>query len=106
MHKSRSKSKVPLKIIDFSVKKDNIPYSTYGETVSEDKDKKNGILYIFSDNKVNNIKDFDLNGKFQITPHRMTKEVLNNSYNILNKFEKKRKQKNFFIGKRSNSLFF
>ena len=106
MFKSRSKSTVPLKLTDFSLKKENMPYSTYNETASEDKDIKSGILYIFSDNKITNVKNYDLNGKFQITPHRMTKEVLNNSYNILNKFEKKRKNENVFLKKRSNSILF
>ena len=52
MFKSRSKSTVPLKLTDFSLKKENMPYSTYNETASEDKDIKSGILYIFSDNKI------------------------------------------------------
>ena len=89
IYKSRSKSIVPLKISDFSLKKENVPYSSYN---SEDKDKKKGILYIFTDNKLNNMKNYDLDGKYHITPHRMTKEVLSNSYNILNKFERKRKK--------------
>ena len=89
IYKSRSKSIVPLKISDFSLKKENVPYSSYN---SEDKEKKKGILYIFTDNKLNNMKNYDLDGKYHITPHRMTKEVLSNSYNILNKFERKRKK--------------
>jgi hypothetical protein len=105
IHKSRSKSIVPLKLTDFSLKKDNIPYSTHNETVSEDKDKKNGILYIFSDNKANNLQKYDLDGKYHITPHRMTKEVLNSSYHILNKFEQKRNKKNF-VDNRSKSVLF
>ena len=106
IYKSRSKSIVPLKISDFSLKKENIPYSTHFDTASEDKEKKNGILYIFSDNKVTNMKNHDLDGKFHITPHRMTKEVLSNSYNILNKFEKRRKKDVLVVGKNSKSLLF
>ena len=92
IYKSRSKSIVPLKISDFSLKKENVHYSSYN---SEDKEKKKGILYIFSDNKLNNMKNYDLDGKYHITPHRMTKEVLSNSYHILNKFERKRKKDEF-----------
>ena len=106
IYKSRSKSIVPLQISDFSLKKENIPYSTHFDTASEDKEKKNGILYIFSDNKVTNMKNHDLDGKFHITPHRMTKEVLSNSYNILNKFEKRRKKDVLVVGKNSKSLLF
>ena len=106
IYKSRSKSIVPLKISDFSLKKENIPYSTHFDTASEDKEKKNGILYIFSDNKLTNMKNHDLDGKFHITPHRMTKEVLSNSYNILNKFEKRRKKDVLVVGKNSKSLLF
>ena len=104
IYKSRSKSIVPLKLTDFSLKKEIIP-TTYNETTSEDVEKKNGILYIFSDNKEYNLKKYDLDGKYHITPHRMTKEVLSNSYNVLNKFEKKRK-KDVSLGKRSKSLLF
>ena len=103
LYKSRSKSVVPLKISDFFLKKENLHYSLYNDTASEDKEKKNGVLYIFSDNKIKNLKQFDLDGKYHITPHRMTKEVLSNSYNVLNKFEKKRK-KDYSLGKRSKSL--
>ena len=92
IYRSRSKSVVPLKISDFSLKNEKIPYFSYNETASEDKEKKKGILYIFSDNKISNMKNYDLDGKFHITPHRMTKEVLSTSYNILNKFERKRKK--------------
>ena len=105
IYKSRSKSIVPLKLTDFSLKKERIPYTTYNDTTSEDVEKKNGILYIFSDNKINDLKKYDLDGKYHITPHRMTKEVLSNSYNVLNKFEKKRKKDNS-LGKRSKSLLF
>jgi len=92
IYRSRSKSVVPLKISDFSLKNEKIPYFSYNDTTSEDKEKKKGVLYIFSDNKINNMKNYDLDGKFHITPHRMTKAVLTTSYNILNKFEKKRKK--------------
>jgi hypothetical protein len=103
IYKSRSKSIVPLKISDFSLKKENMPYLTNNDTASEYKEKKNGILCIFSDNKVKSMKKHDLDGKFHITPHRMTKEVLSNSYNILNKFEKRRKKDVAVIGKNSKS---
>ena len=103
LYKSRTKSVVPLKISDFFLKKENLHYSLYNDTASKDKEKKNGVLYIFSDNKIKYLKQFDLDGKYHITPHRMTKEVLSNSYNVLNKFEKKRK-KDFSLGKRSKSL--
>ena len=102
INKSRSKSIVPIKLTDFSLKNERIPYSPFNESNSEE-NKKNGILYIFSDNKTSNdLKKYDLDGKYHINPHRMTKEVLSNSYNILNKYEKKMK-KDGFVGKRSKS---
>ena len=101
IHKSRSKSVVSLKFSDFSLNKEKLVRSSCKESTSEDKDKKNGVLYICSDYKNNDITNFD--GKYHITPHRMTKEVLNNSYNILNKYEKKRKKN---VGNRSKSLLF
>ena len=102
INKSRSKSIVPIKLTDFSLKNERVPYSPFNESNSEE-NKKNGILYIFSDNKTNkDLKKYDLDGKYHINPHRMTKEVLSNSYNILNKYEKKMK-KDGFVGKRAKS---
>jgi len=101
IYKSRAKSIVPLKLTNFSLKSEKIPYSTFNESVSEEKNK-NGILYIFSDNKKNNLKKYELDGKFHIKPQRMTKEVLNTSYNILNNYEKKMK-KDALFGKRAKS---
>ena len=104
---SRSKTVVPLKLTDFSIKKEKIPYPTFNESVSEEKEKetktKNGILYIFTDNKKTDMKNIEFDGKYHIAPHRMTKEVLNTSYNILNKFEKKEKRKSF-LDKKLNYL--
>ena len=103
INKSRSKSIVPLKLTDFSLKNERVPYSPFNESNSEENNIKNGVLYIFSDNKNNhNLKKYDLDGKYHINPQRMTKEVLSNSYNILNKYEKKMK-KDGFGGKRSKS---
>ena len=103
INKSRSKSIVPLKLTDFSLKNERVPYSPFNESNSEENNIKNGVLYIFSDNKNNhNLKKYDLDGKYHINPQRMTKEVLSNSYNILNKYEKKMK-KDGFVGKRAKS---
>ena len=103
INKSRSKSIVPLKLTDFSLKNERVPYSPFNESNSEENNIKNGVLYIFSDNKNNhNLKKYDLDGKYHINPQRMTKEVLSNSYNILNKYEKKMK-KDGFGGKRFKS---
>ena len=105
IHKSRSKSVVPLKLSDFSLKNENILYSPSNQPQSEKKEKTNGILYIYSDDKKKNLNKYDFDGKYHITPHRMTKEVLNNSYHILNKYEKKRK-KDASFGKKATSLLF
>ena len=63
--------------------------------------QKNGILYVFTDNNKDNIENIDFDGKYHITPHRMTKEVLNTSYNILNKYEKKGKGNKFILEKKT-----
>ena len=90
---SRTKSVVPLKLTDFSIKKENKHDSAFNEPLSNEKESKDGVLYVFTDNNKDNIENIDFDGKYHITPHRMTKEVLNTSYNILNKYEKKGKRK-------------
>ena len=98
---SRTKSVVPLKLTDFSIKKENVHDSTFNEPLSNEKQTKNGILYVFTDNNKDNIENIDFDGKYHITPHRMTKEVLNTSYNILNKYEKKGKGNKFILEKKT-----
>ena len=98
---SRTKSVVPLKLTDFSIKKENVHDSTFNEPLSNEKESKDGVLYVFTDNNKDNIENIDFDGKYHITPHRMTKEVLNTSYNILNKYEKKGKGNKFILEKKT-----
>ena len=98
---SRTKSVVPLKLTDFSIKKEKMHDSAFNEPLSNEKESKDGVLYVFTDNNKDNIENIDFDGKYHITPHRMTKEVLNTSYNILNKYEKKGKGNKFILEKKT-----
>lgn len=101
-------SKTPLKTTEYSLNKGYIPSSTFNDSVSEDiiidKEKYRSIFNILRDKKIINMKKAQGNNLYyQITPNRMTKELLNASHSIVNKYEQKRK-KNTSLGKRSKSL--
>ena len=101
-------SKTPLKTTEYSLNKVYIPSSTFNDSVSEDiiivdKGRYKNIFNILRDK---NKKIMSFNGNnlyYQIKPNRMTKELLDVSHSIVNKFEQKRK-KNTSLGKRSKSL--
>ena len=86
-----------------------IATSTFNDSISEDiflnkdKYKNNNLKEKNKKNKINNLKKYEIISQYQITPNRMTKEVYNISYLILNKYEKKLK-KNTSLGKRTKSL--
>lgn len=107
-----NKNKTPIQITDYSSNRIYIATSTFNDSISEDiflnKDKYKSICNNLREknkknNKINNLKNYEINSQYQITPNRMTKEVYNISFSILNKYEQKLK-KNTSLGKRSKSL--
>lgn len=101
-------SKIPLKTTEYSLNKIYIPSSTFNDSVSEDiiiidKGRYKNIFNILRDKNKKLMMTNENKLYYQIKPNRMTKELLDVSHSIVNKFEQKRK-KNTSLGKRSKSL--
>ena len=96
----KNNNKTSYEITDFSSNRMLIPYSTFNDSVSEDifinKEKYKNIYDIIIDKKINNLKKYEIDHQYHITPNRMTKEMYNISYSILNKYEQKRNRKSSF----------
>ncbi len=90
---------------DNSSNKRYFPSSVFSDSVSEDihlnQKKYKKVCNIVKDKKLNNIK-YEVVKYFQISPNRLTKQMLDVSYSKINEYERKRKQN--FLGKRSKSL--
>ena len=65
-------------------------------------EKNKNKSQIFQNIKKINNKKYEIVSQFQITKNRLTKEMQNISYSIINKYEKKKKKTS--LGKRSKSL--
>ena len=107
-----NKNKTPIQITDYSSNRIYIATSTFNDSTSENiilhKYKYKNICNnlrakIKKNNKIYNLKKYETISQYQITPNRMTKEVYNISYSILNKYENMLKKKTS-LGKRSKSL--
>ena len=101
-----NKNKNPLQITDYSSDRILKISSNYNDSVSEDIQLDNEKFNHLCENKkfkINNLKKYEIVCHYQIKPNRITKEMYNISYSILNKYEQKLKR-NAFIGKRSKSL--
>ena len=99
-----NKSK-PMQITDYSSNRVYIGTSNYNDSVSEDiylNQEKYKKLCENKKFKINNLKKYEIVCHYQIKPNRMTKEMYNISFSILNKYEQKLKR-NTSIGKRSKS---
>ena len=87
-------------------KRKSIQTSVLNDSVSDDipinLEKNKNKSQIFQNIKKINNKKYEIVRQFQITPNRLTKEMLNVSYSIINKYEQKRKKTS--LGKRSKSL--
>jgi hypothetical protein len=87
-------------------KRKSIQSSVLSDSVSDDipliQEKNKSKSQVFKDIKKINNKKYEIVRHFQITPNRLTKEMLNVSYSIINKYEQKRKKTS--LGKRSKSL--
>jgi hypothetical protein len=87
-------------------KRKSIQSSVLSDSVSDDipliQEKNKSKSQVFKDIKRINNKKYEIVRHFQITPNRLTKEMLNVSYSIINKYEQKRKKTS--LGKRSKSL--
>lgn len=87
-------------------KRKYIQSSVSNDSVSDDipliQEKNKSKSQVFKDKKKINNKKYEIVRHFQITPNRLTKEMLNVSYSIINKYEQKRKKTS--LGKRSKSL--
>lgn len=105
----KDKNKItPIQMTDYSSHRVYIATATsnYNDSVSEEKFIKNEKYKNIWNNKklkINNLKKYEIVSNYQIKPNRMTKEMYNISYSILNKYEQKIKR-NTSIGKRSKSL--
>ena len=101
-----NKSKTPMQITDYSSNRVYIGTSNYNDSVSEDiylNQEKYKNLCENKKFKINNLKKYEIVCHYQIKPNRMTKEMYNISYSILNKYKQKLKR-NTSIGKRSKSF--
>ena len=98
-------SKNSPKNYDNSSNKRYFPSSVFSDSVSEDiqlnQKKYKNKCNIVKDKKLNNIK-YEVVKYFQISPNRLTKQMLDVSYSKINEYERKRKKT--FLGKRSKSL--
>ena len=98
-------SKNSPKYYDNSSNKRYFPSSVFSDSVSEDiqlnQKKYKNKCNIVKDKKLNNIK-YEVVKYFQISPNRLTKQMLDVSYSKINEYERKRKKT--FLGKRSKSL--
>ena len=100
-------NKTPFETANYTTNRMHIPFSTFNNSSSEDiyinKEKYKNVCDIIKDKKINNLKKYEIVHQYQITPNRMTKEMYNISFSILNKFEQKR-NKNISYRKKSKSL--
>ena len=103
-----NKSKMQMQITDYSSNRVYIGTSNYNDSASEDiylNQEKYKNLCENKKLKINNLKKYEIVCHYQIKPNRMTREMYNISYSILNKYEQKMKR-NTSIGKRTKSLLF